>query len=116
MPGLPNDIIFLQLKTGGWLKHGMFGWFFSPHFWGADKIFILDTIQYGAGVGSFLGDTTVPLEPTGSQSIIIIRGGPDKPLGAAWHDAFSRKMLNWRKLGSKIEKMPANCTILPLEG
>ena len=93
----------------------MFGWIFS-HFWGADKILILDTIQYGAGVGSFLEVATVPLEPTESQNIIIIRGGPDKPLGAAWHDAFSRKMQKWRKLGSKIEKTPANCTILPLEG
>ena len=57
---------------------------FFSRFWGAEKILIVDAIQFGAGVGSFLGETTVPLEPMESQNTIYIRGGPDIPLGAAW--------------------------------
>ena len=107
--------MFSQLKTGGWLQKRHI-WLFFPLFWGAEIVLIVDTIQFGAGLGSFLGETTVQLEPMESPNIITIRGGPDKPLGTAWHDAFSQKMRKWQKLGSKNEKMPAICTILPLEG
>jgi hypothetical protein len=92
--GLPNDNVLVA--PNWWLAHteAYLADFFL-NFLGAEKFLIVDAIQFGAGVGSFLGETTVPLEPIESQNTIYIRGGSNKPLGAAWHDAFSRKMQKW---------------------
>ena len=98
-----------------WLAKNSHVWIFF-FFW-VQQLFLLITLfAFRAGPGTFLGDMTVPLGPMDSQKLMSMSGGLDKVCGPRGHHAFSRKMWKCQKLGSKNEKMPAVCTILPLEG